>query len=193
MAVSKKALKKAAQKSQGKPFVNKGRPDTSNPKTHKAPAKPGKSKPTAESYAAQDPNYRRAVASYRTNLANLKSQNNANKNDLTADYTTTRSRLLQQFDQNNKTQSSDFANRGMFGSGVYAKAKADSSTDQTNQLNDAQDSYNRNARQIDTDTANATTLEQQQEQTAKASAIQRAAAKYGITGHTVKNHKKKNK
>jgi hypothetical protein len=150
----------------------------------KKPAKPAKPAPpkTANDYALQDPDYRRAIAGYRTNLANMKAQTTANKNDLSQDFTTTRDRLMQSFDQSNKNQRDDFAARGIFGSGVYAKAKTDAQNEQTNQLNDANNSYTRNARQLDTDIANSTTLESQQESTAKAAAIRRAAAKYGITG-----------
>lgn len=149
--------------------------------------------PTAEDYANQDPDYRRAVAAYRANLANVRSQTNANKNDLTADYTTTRSRLLENFAQNNKQQQSDFAARGLFGSGVYAKANADRQTGETQQLNDASTSYQRNTRQLNTDLANATNLEAQQESTAKAAAIRRAAAQYGITGRPAATKPKRKK
>lgn len=198
MALSKKALQNKAQKI----YKNPGRPDMGSPviqqkiadqkaankaknakpgATPAATAKPAKT-PTASDYANQDPDYKRALAGYRANLASAQTQSTANQNDLNSDYTTTRDRLLKQFSTDNSTQAADFANRGMFGSGVYAKTNNDSTTGQTNQLNDAADSYNRNSRQISSDSANATQTELQQEQTAKAAAIQRASAKYGLTG-----------
>jgi hypothetical protein len=151
-------------------------------KPGKKPGKKAPSTPSAEVYAQRDPDYRRAIAGYRTNLANLKTQQNANKSDLNTDYATTRDRLLTGFKQNDTNQRSDFAARGMFGSGVYAKAKTDREKEETNQLNDASSSYTRNVRSINTDVANATNLERQQEGTAKAAAIRRAAAQYGLTG-----------
>lgn len=189
------ATRGALQRAAKKPNLNNVKPGRGGsdqgrhapkPGQEKAKSKPKKPKkpaaPTAETYAQQDPDYRRAVAGYRTNLANLRSQRAADQADLTTDYTTTRNRLLEQNTQNDQNQRADFAARGIFGSGVYAKANADREKEATNQLNDAQSSYSRNARTISTDVANATTLERQQEGTAKAAAIRRATAQYGLTG-----------
>jgi hypothetical protein len=198
--LSKKAKANVLGANHGTLFNPKGgRPDTSNAAVIRAAKKADQAsgakkpaaakKPNANSYALQDPDYKSALAGYTTNLTSTKNQAAQNKSDLTADFNTTNARLQDQFKTNNYNQDSDFANRGMFGSGAYAKVHSDATKDQTNQLNDAQDSYTRNSRQIDTDVTNATNLEKQQVQTAKAAAIARAAAKYGITGTASKKTK----
>lgn len=166
--VSKAALKKAVKK---------------------APVKKVVKPVTAETYAQQDPDYRRAIAAYRSNLENTRSQYSANRNDATTDFTTTRDRLISQHKENQANTNNDFAARGMFGSGVYAKANDDRVKQETAQLDDATTSNSRNLRQLDTDFSNASTLEQQQESTAKAAAIRRASAKLGLTGGSAKAKK----
>lgn len=190
--INKGAVTKAKTlKNPGTLLKNPGRPNVTAVKAITKPKPVVTKKPTAQDYASQDPDYRRATAGYQLNLANFTARNNANKNDVNQDYATTRDRLVRQFSEDNSTQNSDFGNRGMFGSGVYAKSHNDQVRKQDEQSNgvngDLEVSRDRNLRNLNFDEADAKSLEQQQEQTAMAGAIQRATAKIGLTGSVGKS------
>lgn len=141
--------------------------------------------PNINKYLAMDADYQRTVNNLNTNLKSYNIKSKANQRNLTADYTTTRSRLNQQQGQDQKSEKSNFASRGLYGSGMQNADMNKLNTGYNQQKGDARVSFNRNKTSLLQDRADAGRLERQQAAEARAEAIRRRASQYSITGNPV--------
>lgn len=141
--------------------------------------------PAIRKYLGMDTDYQRTLNNLNTNLGAYRTQNLNNRRALTADYNTTKNRLTDQQKLDTATQNNDFAARGMFGSGGQAKAANDLTKSYNQQFGDADVSFTRNKTSLLSDLADARRLKTQNAADARAEAIRRRAAQYGITGNPV--------
>lgn len=136
--------------------------------------------PSVEKFIAGDDTYANTISDLRANYGLTREATRTNKDNLRADFNTLRSRMRQQQSQDNRSLDSDFAARGMLGSGLELDASTKLDQNYNNQFTDAQQSRNRNLSQLDMDLSAARTLRDQQFQDARLNAIRRRAEKYGI-------------
>lgn len=137
--------------------------------------------PDLNKYLALDSDYQRTKSNLSKNLTTAGVRYGQQDKDLTGDYNLTKGRLEREQGNARTTLSNQSASQGLFGSGLYAKSRSKLDTGFAEQFNDASKSYQRNKRDIQNNWQDAKRLSSQQTQQAKADAIRRRAAKYGIS------------
>lgn len=142
-----------------------------------------KGKPNQVSqYVMADPEFLNAKRDLQYNLSNYRTQNLTDRSMLKNDYADTLRRMQLQHGQDTTDRSADFASRGLIGSGLDLANFNQFQNEYNQQRGDAQTSKQRNLNELITDWLNAKTMTKQQIAAERLKAIQRASARYGITG-----------
>lgn len=144
-------------------------------KDRKNPAK------NINAYLKTDSDYLRTTSNLKKNLDTAGIRFGQQDKDLVADYNTTKGRLTQERGFAGKDLTNQNAAQGLYGSGLYAAANNRLMNSYAQQFNDAGDSYQRSKRGIQDNWQDTKRLYSQNTGEAKAQAIRRRAAKYGIT------------
>lgn len=110
-------------------------------------------------------------ATYATNSANYNT-----------DAETIKRRLGIKEKEDNALLDNDYAARGLFGSGLFAKADTDLGQSYSDQYTDLATTLQRNLQQLDTDRQSQSALDEQTQRQAEQDAITRRAQEYGIFG-----------
>lgn len=144
-------------------------------------SKGGSSIPSITRYLGLDTDYQRAAGNLKTNWGTYKARNESQRKNLNTDYGTTKRRLEEQQTKDRQQNTYDAAARGMFGTGLQQNEMNKLNQSYNEQFDDSRVSYDRNLGQLRNDFADANRLYTQQVADARAEAIRRRAAKYGIT------------
>lgn len=137
--------------------------------------------PSIQRYLGLDTDYQRAAGNLKTNWGTYKARNQGQRRNLVTDFGTTKRRLTEQQTKDRLANTYDSAARGMFGTGLQQNEMNKLNQGYNEQFDDARVSYDRNLNQLRNDFADAERLYTQQVADARAEAIRRRAAKYGIT------------
>lgn len=137
--------------------------------------------PSIQRYLGIDADYQRAAGNLKTNWGTYKARNQGQRRNLVTDFDTTKRRLGEQQTKDRLTNTYDSAARGMFGTGLQQNELNKLNQTYNEQFDDSRVSYDRNLNQLRNDFADAERLYTQQVADARAEAIRRRAAKYGIT------------
>lgn len=177
------SAEKAKLGNEGLFFLRKHAVGTKNLRAKpKGKAKPkGPSIPSIQRYLGIDADYQRAAGNLKTNWGTYKARNQGQRRNLVTDFDTTKRRLTEQQTKDRLANTYDSAARGMFGTGIQQNEVNKLNQAYSEQFDDSRVSYDRNLNQLRNDFSDAERLYTQQVADAKAEAIRRRAAKYGIT------------
>jgi len=142
----------------------------------------GTGDPELDKYLAGDETYQSILASIQRNKDNSKITYDYNVNNLNTDNDTIKRRLAAKEVEDNKLLDSDYAARGLFGSGLFAKADTDLGQSYAEQNTDLATSLARNLQQLLTDQTSQDTLDDTTRRQAQLDAITRRAQEFGIFG-----------
>lgn len=132
-------------------------------------------------YLKTDSDYLRTTSNLKKNLDTAGIRFGQQDKDLVHDYNLTKGRLEQEKGFAGKDLGNQNAAQGLYGSGLYAAASNRLNNSYAQQFNDASSSYQRSKRGIQDNWQDTKRLYGQNVGEAKAQAIRRRAAKYGIT------------
>lgn len=147
-----------------------------------APKQPAVQNDDIDKYLAGDDVYQSVLASLDKNKQLNASNYDYNVQNYQADNDTIKKRLTDQEKKDNSLLDNDYAARGMFGSGLFAKADADLGQSYFDQGEDLALSLKRNLHQLMVDQNSQTSLDEETRRQAELDAITRRAQEFGIFG-----------
>lgn len=160
----------------------------------------GTGDPELDKYLAGDDVFQGILASLNRNRQMNESSLAYNQGNLTTDNETIKRRLAEKETQDNRLLDDDYAARGLFGSGLFAKADTDLGQSYSNQYTDLAANFQRNLQQLLSDAEGQNALDEETLRQAQQDAITRRAQEFGIfggpsnsTGKGKKKDKKKDK
>lgn len=142
----------------------------------------GTGDPKLDKYLAGDDIYQSVLASLDRNRTANQAQYDYNANNYKTDADTIRRRLAAQEVKDNQLLDSDYASRGLFGSGLFAKADADLGQSYADQYTDLETNLGRNLQQLAFDQDNQNRMDEETRRQAELDAITRRAQEFGIFG-----------
>lgn len=135
-----------------------------------------------EKYLAGDDIYQNILASLAKNKELSESSFNYNKGNYQTDHETIKRRLSEQETQDNELLDDDYAARGLFSSGLFAKADSDLGQKYADQFTDLEQALQRNLQQLQFDFDSQNNLAEETRRQAELDAITRRAQEFGIFG-----------
>ena len=135
-----------------------------------------------DQYLAGDDIYQSILSEIQRNKELSNATYETNKANYNTDAETIKRRLGIKEVEDNALLDNDYAARGLFGSGLFAKADTDLGTSYSNQYTDLATTLQRNLQQLDTDRQSQDALDSQTQRQAEQDAITRRAQEYGIFG-----------
>lgn len=142
----------------------------------------GTGDPKLDKYLAGDDVFQGILASLNRNRQMNDASLAYNQGNLNADNETIKRRLAEKEVQDNRLLDDDYAARGLFGSGLFAKADTDLGQSYANQYTDLATNLQRNLQQLLTDAEGQNALDEETLRQAQQDAITRRAQEFGILG-----------
>lgn len=156
----------------------------------------GTGDPKLDKYLAGDDVFQGILASLNRNRQMNEATLAYNQNNLNTDNATIQRRLAEQEAKDNRLLDDDYAARGLFGSGLFAKADTDLGQSYADQNADLATNLQRNLQQLLSDAAGQNAMDEETLRQAQQDAITRRAQEFGIFGgpnNSTKVDKDKNK
>jgi hypothetical protein len=142
----------------------------------------GTGDPELDKYLAGDDVFQGILASLNRNRQMNEGSLAYNQNNLTTDNATIQRRLAEQEQKDNKLLDDDYAARGLFGSGLFAKADVDLGQSYSGQYTDLATNFQRNLQQLLSDAEGQNAMDEETLRQAQQDAITRRAQEFGIFG-----------
>jgi hypothetical protein len=142
----------------------------------------GTGDPELDKYLAGDDVFQGILASLNRNRQMNEGSLSYNQSNLNTDNATIQRRLAEQEAKDNRLLDDDYAARGLFGSGLFAKADVDLGQSYASQYSDLATNLQRNLQQLLSDSEGQNALDEETLRQAQQDAIARRAQEFGIFG-----------